>query len=287
MLISDRKRLQLVLLATLFAANVCAQDSTLAVLSLNTEWLWTPHDGSVDGEVVRVREPTADEYLAELTFYRNLIQRARVQVVALSEIENAQVAHDLAKLLGAPWQAYFKQGRDTATGQDVALLSSLPVQQSSVTHFNFPAGRIPGDKRQKRLSKILGIRVVLDQNAPPKKARFVDIITTHLLSKRNDNARKSKDRLRQGHALLQVLASSSGPVVLMGDLNDVLYSPVLTLLIEQGNLLSVLNRCRDHPASPEHTIDHILYRGLQCQRSRMIPMSPYSDHPAAYAEFQY
>ncbi|TNC80167.1 MAG: hypothetical protein C9356_15470 [Oleiphilus sp.] len=259
----------------------------LGVLSINAEWLWTPNDGNVDGEVVRVREPGPERYQAELIFYKDLIRRTGAGIVALSEIENEQVATDLAQLLGSPWRAYFKQGRDTATGQDVAILTSLPVPPESVTDFGFPAGRLPGDRKGKRLSKVLGLQVVLQDKERNQEKIHIDILTAHLLSKRNDSVSKRRNRLRQSHALLSILSGLSDRVLLVGDLNDFLDSPVLQLLLQKGEMESVLAVCPKRPANGHDYIDHILFRGVRCLNSRMIPLKPYSDHPAAYAEFAF
>lgn len=58
------------------------------MLSINTEWLWTPYDGAVDGQRFNRGDMTKVAYKAEVSFYVKLIQRLRVNLVALSEIEN-------------------------------------------------------------------------------------------------------------------------------------------------------------------------------------------------------
>ena len=256
-------------------------------MAINAEWLWTPNDGRVDGQKVRVREPAKEAYQSELAFYAKLVEDKQVDILALSEIENELVANDLATLLGPNWQVLFRQGRDTATGQDVALLSRLAFMPDTETDFGFPEGKLPGERKGKRLSKVLGARFALVETEHSQSASgSVQVVTAHLLSKRNASRKKNLNRLRQGHALASILPDE-GAVILLGDLNDHLGSPTLNVLMRQGKLLSIDRECPDaRPDNSEH-IDHILFRELRCRYSERISLKPFSDHPAVFAEFHY
>jgi hypothetical protein len=97
------------------------------IATLNTEWLWTPYDGKADGSRFNKGDMSPKAYSKELEFYRSLVSRHQIDILVVSEIENKQVAREMAEAFGSPWKHFFIQGRDTATGQDVGVLSRLPA----------------------------------------------------------------------------------------------------------------------------------------------------------------
>ncbi len=255
----------------------------LTVMAMNTEWLWSPADGKVDGDTVRVREPSLQEYHRELAHYATLIVDQKVDLVALSEIEGAAVAQDLKDHLPPGWQVAFRQGRDTATGQDVAILTRLSVEKDSVTDFGFPKGYLPGDTKGKMLTKVVGLRV----EHPDMRTQRIAVATAHLLSRRNDSPAKSRKRLKQARALVyavDALQKQADGVILLGDLNDLPDSAVIQTLLTDLALVDAAVICeqKDERAS---RVDYVLYRGLRCLTSRYLSLRPFSDHPAVIVTF--
>jgi len=273
----------------LFAASISVAD--VNVMAINAEWLWTPKDGKPDGARVRIRDMSLSKYNQEIRYYSSLIGRTDTDVVALSEIENASVVEDLVTSLGHPWRGYFRQGRDTATGQDVALLSRLTLVEGSVTDFGFPAGRISRTDKGKRLSKVIGA-VFVDRDS----AQHIGVVTAHFLSRRNDNARKSANRLRQAQATLEALKqfdSTVGSIVVLGDFNDVHGSPTITRLREVGQLKSMIDHCAPGvkseggiTPSTKRQIDHILFKGMACRGRAYFDLEEMSDHYAVWAHLK-
>lgn len=266
---------------TCFAATVAATEP-FRVASLNTEWLWTPNDGAADGSRFNKGDMSVAAYDKELSFYSELIKKHKIALVALSEIENERVAQELAGLLGESWVVSFRQGRDTATGQDVALLSNIGVRKH-VTDFGFPAGELEGFK-SKRLSKVLGI--VLDV-----ERRQLGVATSHFLSKRNESPTKAAKRLMQAKALV-VAHDSFGALdaaILLGDFNDFRSSPVLKTLEREAGMQNVLVSCEseDIKANKRYMVDHILFRGLRCVNTYTVDTQEFSDHPLVVAEFEF
>jgi endonuclease/exonuclease/phosphatase family metal-dependent hydrolase len=258
------------------------EEFSFRVATLNAEWLWTPHDGRVDGARFNKGDPSESAYTQELRFYAGLLHQYDVDVLALSEIENEQVAEEFAAQLGGEWVASFRQGRDTATGQDVAILSKLgkPVL---ITDFGFPSGMVEGYK-PKRLSKVLGIILEVD-------ARKVGFVTAHLLSKRNDSPNKSAKRMMQAHAIVKAHNSFENvdAVVLLGDFNDYRSSPVLKTLEKETQTSNVLTACEryDITENRRYMIDHILFKGVRCKQAFTLDMQSFSDHPMLVAEFKF
>jgi len=282
--------MRLTIISLLFWLLASSAFAELKVMAINTEWLWTPHDHQVDGRIYNQGDMSERAYEQELNFYAALIQHNGSQIIAVSEIERDAVAHDLASRIGPDWRAYFKQGRDTATGQDVAILSNLDYIKGSITDFNFPSGALPGSVQQKRLSKVLGARF---KYRAAGQNQQVAVITAHFLSKRNESKRKSNNRQRQARALVKAIKTFSeygNQLVVLGDFNDFLGSPTLSILQKEGELESIEQNMADmqltHPKYRKKSIDHILYRGLTPQDYQRIDLKSYSDHFAVYAQFR-
>jgi len=280
----------------------CASvEAELRVMTLNAEWLWTPHDRHIDGNKFNKGDMTPSAYREEINFYAAMISEQKINIVAISEIENERVANDLADELGGKWYAYFMQGRDTATGQDVALLSNLSHVHDSLTDFGFPSGRLPGSSKKKRLSKIVGAQFwvhhqdlnnVASTDLGPYK---LGVITAHFLSKRKGDFKKSQNRKRQAYALVKAMdyfEKTSKKLIVMGDFNDEITSPTLKILRKKHSLKTI----QDCPLSFKtnastansyaRRIDHILYSGLVCNKQQVIDLLKFSDHSAILGIFK-
>lgn len=255
-------------------------------MSLNTEWLWTPYDGAVDGSKFNRGDMSKSAYLEEIAFYTSIVKSNDIDLLALSEIENQYVAIDIARKLGDSWQAYFVQGRDTATGQDVALISRLPSVAGSLTNFGFPCGKSPQANKKKCLSKVIGAKFYTD----PVDNLYFSVISAHFLSKRNDSKSKRLKRESQAYALSKAIQreamSFSGrqpKLIVLGDFNDTYFSDTLKHLRESNQLKGAL----DCPVTAEgdkkrrlRVIDHILFAGFSCVKEFAVATKSYSDHDA-------
>tara|TARA_R110001592_G_scaffold175466_5_gene414750 strand:+ start:74786 stop:75673 length:888 start_codon:yes stop_codon:yes gene_type:complete len=282
-----------ILFVMLLMNTLCFAD--IRAMTINTEWLWTPFDKKVDGRLKYLRDMSEVDYLAEIAFYKRQIQAKNIDIVSLSEIENEQVANELVRELGADWKVYFKQGRDTATGQDVAIISSLPYVEESLTDFNFPAGFIAGEGKAKKLTKIVGAQFWLkDKKAKGGLKQKLGVITAHLLSKRNENNKKATNREKQALGLKQAIdrfRAETDALLVLGDFNDQLKSSTLSIII--GDHLSTYQHCRNFAKNSNSNeskrwlrhIDHLLYSGLHCIAQYKLDLQKFSDHPAIYGEF--
>jgi hypothetical protein len=282
-----------IILILLMMNSLCFAD--IRAMTINTEWLWTPFDKKVDGSLKHLRDMSEADYLAEVAFYKKHIQAKNIDIVALSEIENEQVANELVWELGSDWKVYFKQGRDTATGQDVAIISRLPYVEGSLTDFNFPAGFIAGEGKAKKLTKVVGAQFWINNVKATKTEKFkLGVITAHLLSKRNENKTKATNREKQALGLKQAIDAyreETDALLVLGDFNDQLNSSPLTIIL--NNQLSTYKSC-DNFSSGSNTnqtkrwlrhVDHLLYSGLNCTAQYKLDLQEFSDHPAIYGEF--
>lgn len=291
-----------VLLHCLIVVCVFGPATALAefrVMTLNAEWLWTPFDNKVDGSIASIRDMSIPAYSEELAFYAALINTHKIDILAISEIENEQVARELAGKLGKQWTHYFKQGLDTATGQDVAILSRLPYVEGSLTHFNFPAAKLRLLDKPKKITKLVGAQFWLETNGKREK---LGVITAHFLSKRNENKQKSENRQKQALALRQaidVFAKDTDKILVLGDFNDQIDSATLTILqkfplqsyASCENFLNstAVNDLKSTVASSlkkwRRNIDHILFTGLHCLSQEKTDLQSHSDHDAIFGRF--
>lgn len=274
-----------------FLLSVSFSQAELNVMTINTEWLWTPYDQQVEGSRYNKGDMSKTKYNDELAFYTSIIKQKSVHILAVSEIENHLVANDLAKSFGPLWKAYFKQGRDTATGQDVAILSNLEPVKGSLTDFGFPAGQLPRflDK-QKRLSKVVGVQF---WSSADKNKQKIGVITSHFLAKRKENKKKSQNRQRQAYALVKAMdrfMNESDSLIVLGDFNDFIHSETLTILMKKHHLLSaemMSYTLNNLPPNKQvlRRIDHILYQNLKVKSFDIISLNRYSDHDGIFAQF--
>ena len=278
-------------IGVVFIAAWSCSAHAINIMAINTEWLWTPYDHNVDGARYNKGDMTVQNYKAELKFYASLVKQHKIQVLAVSEIENESVAINLANAFGSEWRAYFKQGRDTATGQDVAIISNLEPVKGSLTDFGFPRGQLPNSLgKKKRLSKVVGVQFWNDTH---QKRTKIGVITSHFLSKRNENKKKFKNRHRQAYALLKAIdlfIEDSDALIVLGDFNDFIDSNVLKTLMIKNQLHSAeMMSFRMQNILPDKKalkrIDHILFRNLNLKRFEIINLKKYSDHDAVFAQF--
>ena len=82
-------------------------------MTMNTEWFWDtspPHEGRI-AIGPRGNAPTLREVELEAWAIADIIEDANADVVALTEIENENVANLIAAQLGSEWAVAFSQGR--------------------------------------------------------------------------------------------------------------------------------------------------------------------------------
>ena len=179
-------------IVVLFCLMLCSfgqaiGDIEIDIFLLNTEFFFDteePH-GQVVGKSVSV--PTAEQYEAKARTIAELIDTHGVNIVGLVEVENRAVLEKVKSYLADPddWQIAFDEGRDTYTGQDVAILTKFRVVPGSET--NFPEERevffVDDQERDVNPSKILGVELKID-NQP------FYVLITHLISRRSSNDAK-------------------------------------------------------------------------------------------------
>jgi len=277
-------------------------DIEIDIFLLNTEFFFDnkePH-GEVVGKTVPV--PTAEQYEAKAKAIAELIDTHKANIVGLIEVENRAVLEKVKYYLASPddWQIAFDEGRDTYTGQDVALLTKFRIVPGSVT--NFPDEReiyfVDDQEHDVNSSKILGVELKID-NQP-----FYFLIT-HLISRRNprDAKRLAQATVVRRQAVKGLMADKN--VIIMGDMNDTPATPVIKRLrgfddiwgsfIQTANAVEAEERYTYIHEGQKNLLDHILISpslrgefrnveaGKQCE---IIDVGGLSDHRAILARLR-
>ena len=277
-------------------------DIEINIFLLNTEFFFDnkePH-----GEVVSksVPVPTAEEYEAKAKAIAELIDSHKANIVGLVEVENRAVLEKVKYYLASPddWQIAFDEGRDTYTGQDVALLTKFQVVRGSAT--NFPEEReiyfVDNQEYDVNPSKILGVELRID-NQP------FYVLITHLISRRgsNDPKRLAQATVLRRQAVKAMRADKN--VIVMGDINDTPATPVINRLrgfddiwgdfLQTANAVEASNRYTYIHEGQKNLLDHILispslrnefHNVEKTKRCEIIDVSELSDHRAILARLR-
>lgn len=277
-------------------------DIDIDIFLLNTEFFFDneePH-GEVIGESVPV--PTAEQYEAKAKAIAELIDTHKANIVGLVEVENRAVLEKVKSHLTRPddWHIAFDEGRDTYTGQDVALLTKFRIVRGSAT--NFPAERevyfVDDQEHDVNPSKILGVELKID-NQP------FYVLITHLISRRslNDAKRLAQATVVRRQAVKAMMADKN--VIIMGDMNDTPGTPVINRLrgfddiwgdfLQTANAVKVEERYTYIHEDQKNLLDHLLispslrneFRNVdKGKRCEIIDVGELSDHRAILARLR-
>jgi len=253
-------------------------------MTINTKFLWDhlePHEGKV---INSNNAPSQALYMAELDIYANAIKNKKVDFVGLTEIEGCHIAEDLKAALNQQWYVACQEGRDTYTGQDVAILSKFPLDERSIYNHDksysvITSGPLKGKKV--RPSKVVSAVFYY-------KGDTVIVTTAHLISRTRDNDLKREAQARAIKAGVEQLklAFNSKYELIMGDFND--YPDSKTLEILKGNDLISYEDDKDCSYTYRgrcQLIDHILTTpniGKKNLSTFVIDPALQDDHRAVY-----
>lgn len=211
-----RRSLGLVLLLALAfpaaAADRRLDKSRLVVATFNAEFLWDgrpPEDGDDSRFAWKGSVPKAEDHMAEIaavvrSIDADLLNLAEVENLAALELFNSKF------LAGMGYKAYLVEGIDTATGQDVGLLSRIDLQT---------IGRDPRPGQSGSRKKSVSKHYVATLDAGGIKLGLVGL---HLIAMPSD-PRRREDREAQADAIRRMareLADQGRQVIVLGDFND-------------------------------------------------------------------
>lgn len=183
----------------------------LKVATFNAEFLWdgrAPEQGDSDFPW-KGSPQKAEAHMAELA---KVVRALDADLLNLVEVENLAALELFNEkfLAGMGYAAYLDEGIDTATGQDVALLTRIDL--SSFGRDN-RMGRSGGKK--KSVSKNYVAKLVAG-------GEKLSVIGLHLIAKPSD-ARRREEREAQADAIRSMALEQAGQgrqVIVLGDFND-------------------------------------------------------------------
>lgn len=184
----------------------------LRITALNTEFMF---DGTGDeGEATFPHKGDPEKARAHRDRIGRVIRMLDADVVLLVEVENREVMQLLIEesLSDLSYEAYFVQGQDMFTGQDVGLLSRVPIEYIGRTDERAPVGV---SNSTYGVSKNLYAR--LNLGVVP-----TTIIGLHFLARPDDPTRLEK-REAQAAVISQLVEQeieAGRAVVVLGDFND-------------------------------------------------------------------
>lgn len=184
----------------------------LRVATLNTEFLFDGKDPDGGADFDWKNNPTAAA--AHRQKVGKVVKALNADVILLAEVENEAVVQALVdeSLAGMGYQVYFVQGNDTFTGQDLAIVSRVPIGETARSDEQL---LIEGTNRKYGVSKNL-------------LARFewgglqMSFIGVHFLANPSSNERKPQ-RETQAEVIRRMVARElelGRAVIVGGDFND-------------------------------------------------------------------
>lgn len=250
------------------------------VLSLNTEWFWDgqePHEGQIAVGPSGI-PPSKKQVELEAFVIAQIINHRKADIVGLVEVEGESVVKKIANYLIGDWNTVFLKGRDTVTGQDVALLTKFDVIADTMNSLKGIKGKYKN--KEATPSKVLSVGL--------KDGSETYLVTVaHLISKRSSNDDK---RAAQANAIAKYVNSKKtnyDHLIVLGDLNDTPSSEPIKQILSAG--LNLISDSADYSyvyQGKKQLIDHILVSKSLSQNAdfESFDMGPVSDHLGIFAK---
>ena len=187
-----------------------------------------------------------------------LIRMLDADVVMLQEAENRNVLENLAResLGDLGYEVYFVKGRDTFTGQDIGLLSQVPVDTVGRIDARVQVGQ---SSKTYGVSKNLFARLTLG-------GRPATLIGLHFLAFPKDDSRKAR-REAQAAVIARFAAREADAgraVAVLGDFND--FDGRLPDRAGSRPITDVLQRVKEAGGGPADDLRSVMAKVPQHER---------------------
>ena len=184
----------------------------LRIATFNAEFLFDGQEGEGQASFAWKDDPALARVHRDSV--ARVVRALGADVLMLQEVENLETLEMLASetLADLGYTAYLVPGRDTFTGQDVGLLSRLPVDEVGRTDERVLVGTT---RQEYGVSKNMWAR--LDLGGVP-----TTLIGVHFLARPDDIERKPK-REAQAEVIRRLVAAETAAgraVAVLGDFND-------------------------------------------------------------------
>jgi exonuclease III len=196
--------------------------STLRIVQLNAEWLFVDGYDDCPGSNC----PWKDDKMAQshVSAIANVIAELNPDLINLAEVESCDELHDLLNdpsLAGYGYAPYMVQGTDTATGQDVGMLTKIdPLESLYRTEMkvNYP---LPTTTCNSSYSGSQGVSKHYITSIAANGLKIA-IVGIHFLAYPDDENRcvQREAQATVIQSIIEPYLSSGYEVMVIGDMND-------------------------------------------------------------------
>ena len=200
-----------------------ADKNALRLVQYNVEWLFIDYYASADCPGNGCAWHTLDDAETHLSYVVNVLKELQPDIINFCEIEGCDELNILKSYLGTSYYPYLKKGTDTATGQNVGILTKVDPIVSLYRSEEKIAYPISGTKCGSTTAS--GTSGVSKHYITEFKLYYglkVAMIGAHLLAIPTDPAR-CVQREAQAQVLQNIVSSyieREYEIILLGDMND-------------------------------------------------------------------
>ena len=240
---------------SLDACRAPVEQDSVIIGTYNTQFLF---DGVSDPRPQDVWQSVqaAERHVEDIA---DVIRRNAPDILALQEVEDESILMDLVESIDDPvYIPHFVQGRDTATGQDVGLLTQTDSVRN-VTRTNCRSGRVPGSGCTSSFNDTRGIskNMIALFDSCLFGTKFA-LIVVHLYAFPSSSLRcvwrESQARIIQD--VVQQLMAAEFEVIITGDVND--YSDLHEDVQSSEPISRVLSMLRDPDGDGNDELDNVM-----------------------------
>lgn len=228
----------------------------LRLATFNTEFLFDGLDGEGQASFAWKGDPELAR--AHRDAVGEVIRLINADVLMLQEVEHLGVLEMMIEesLAGMGYRAYLVDGRDTFTGQDVGLLSRIPVDEVGRTDERVT---VPGTRQPYGVSKNMWAR--LDLGGVP-----TTLIGVHFLARPDDVSRKPQ-RETQAEVIRRLVVQemeAGRAVAVLGDFND--FDPDILDRAGSTPITNVLETIKRAGPGPDDDLRNVMGEVQQLDR---------------------
>ncbi len=224
--------------------------------TLNAEFLFDGLDGEGQADFPWKGAPEAAR--AHRDRVAEIVRMLDADMVVMQEVENGEVLEMMIaeSLGGLGYAAHFVPGRDTFTGQDVAVLARVPVEAVGRTDER---ARVAGTRDEYGVSKNVWAR--LDLGGVP-----TTVVGVHFLARPDDAERKPR---REAQAevirrLVEAEMTAGRAVAVLGDFND--FDSAVPDRAGSAPITDVLETVAEAGPGPEDDLINVIGEVPQAER---------------------
>ncbi|NNF58130.1 MAG: endonuclease/exonuclease/phosphatase family protein [Rhodothermaceae bacterium] len=224
--------------------------------TFNGEFLFDGRDG--DGGATFAWKDDSAAARAHMEDVAAVIRTLDADLLLIPETENLGVLETMTAemLAGLGYTPYLVNGQDSFTGQDVGLLSRLPIEEVGRINERAPVGL---SNQTYGVSKNLWARLTL-AGVP------TTLVGVHFLARPDDTERKDR-REAQAEVIRRFIAQEAAAgraIVVLGDLND--FDDVTLDARASRPITDVLARIKRAGPSPDDDLTNVLGEVPQARR---------------------